>query len=518
MNKHITKAVGVSLTTVLVLSACGGDRSSTELSLDPGAEACVAVQTAESTGVPSTQRIFSWIEDLVGLGYRRTGTVAGYAAAAYVKCQLEALGVDEVFYETATTWQWTAEEASVHVDGTPIDAFPSAHSFVTPDQPSRFATPAGGLRAELVDVGLGTPVEIAAADLEGKIAVFDLKFLLPPAGLAALTEFLWDPEASIAQPSLITGNPYITNYDTVLAEVMDAGAVGFIGVLADYFNSNQYYNEYYRRLQVTIPGYWVSPVEGAALRQRMSEQAGLTASLVMRGERREVEARSVVGILHGDSNETIMVQSHHDAAFDGAVEDGSGVAAVLAQAQYFASQPPESRARTLMFVTMDSHFTGYQGHMALVDKYILDPQSPYDIVANVTLEHIGKQGVVDADGELEIQDQHEIRGVFENVGPTLKAQIIQSVVDHDLRRLAVLNGEALCATVGIPTDASFVCINGVPTVSLIAGPNYLYDAADTLDKVDQSQLVPVTEAFIEIIEAIDDTPRALIGVTSGAGG
>ena len=169
-----------------------------------------------------------------------------------------------------------------------------------------------------------------------------------------------------------------------------------------------------------------------------------------------------------------------------------------------------------MFVTMDSHFTGYQGHMALVDKYIIDPDSPYDVVANVTLEHIGKQGVIDADGELEIQDQHEIRGVFENVGPTLKAQIVQSVVDHDLRRLAVLNGQALCATVGIPTDASFVCLNGVPTVSLIAGPNYLYDIADTLDKVDQSQLVPVTEAFIEIIEAIDETPRALIGATPSA--
>lgn len=516
MNKHINILLGVTLVSLLILSGCGGDSPTSGVGLPEQGDACARTQAPASTGVPSTQRIFGWIEDLVGLGYRRTGTVAGYAAAAYVKCQLESLGIDEVFYETATTWQWTADEASVEVDGSPIDAFPSAHSFVTPDAPSRFATPAGGLNAELVDVGLGTPVEIAAADLQGKIAVFDLKFLLPPAGLAALTEFLWDPEASIAQPSLITGNPYITNYDTVLAEVMEAGAVGFIGVLADYFNSNQYYNEYYRRLQVTIPGYWVAPGEGAHLRQLMSEQPGLTASLVMRGERREVEARSVVGILHGASDETIMVQSHHDAAFDGAVEDGSGVAAVLAQAQYFASQPVESRARTLMFVTMDSHFTGYQGHMALVDKYIIDPDSPYDVVANVTLEHIGKQGVIDADGELEIQDQHEIRGVFENVGPTLKAQIVQSVVDHDLRRLAVLNGQALCATVGIPTDASFVCLNGVPTVSLIAGPNYLYDIADTLDKVDQSQLVPVTEAFIEIIEAIDETPRALIGATPSA--
>ena len=38
---------------------------------------------------------------------------------------------------------------------------------------------------------------------------------------------------------------------------------------------------------------------------------------------------------------------------------------------------------------------------------------------------------------------------------------------------------------GIPTDASFVLLAGVPIVSLIAGPMYMYDDADTMDKVDR---------------------------------
>ena len=49
-------------------------------------------------------------------------------------------------------------------------------------------------------------------------------------------------------------------------------------------------------------------------------------------------------------------------------------------------------------------------------------------------------------------------------------------------------------------------------MSLIAGPNYLYDLADTLDKVDKEQLVPVANVFAELIEAIDTTPSSLIGV------
>ena len=55
-------------------------------------------------------------------------------------------------------------------------------------------------------------------------------------------------------------------------------------------------------------------------------------------------------------------------------------------------------------------------------------------------------------------------------------------------------------------------VAGIPTASLIAGPNYLYDEADTLDKIAKDQLVPVTKFFAELVEAMDATPSALIGV------
>ena len=37
----------------------------------------------------------------------------------------------------------------------------------------------------------------------------------------------------------------------------------FVGVLTDYYDSNRYYNELYRALNVSIPGMWVTKAEGA---------------------------------------------------------------------------------------------------------------------------------------------------------------------------------------------------------------------------------------------------------------
>lgn len=493
----------------LLCSCTGGSDAPVNLATAQGR--CAVSSDPAYQGMPATGQIYHWIEGMVGFGRRITGTPAGYQGAAYVKCEMEKLGLSDVHYDTVTSWLWELDQGSVSIGGKAVDAYPSAHSFVTPDEPSEFSTPTGGLEAEIVDIGLATPLNTALQDVAGKIVVFDLKFLLPPLGLAPLSEFFWDPGLTTVEPSLVIGNPYLTNYSEALKAAMDAGAVGFIGVLADYFESNRYNNEFYRRTQVSIPGFWVSPAEGARIRQQL-RSGDNRGRIVMKGRRRQVEARTVIGFLEGASKDTIMVQSHLDSVSSGAVEDGSGTAAVLAQAQYFASQPASLRGKTLMFALFDTHFSGYQSHMSFVERYIVRRETPYRIVANVTLEHIGRQGIKGPDGRLQVTDQPELRGVLNSLGPTLKLTMINSIIRHDLRRTFLLSGHALCSTAGMPTDASFVCLNGVPTASLIAGPNYLYDDADTLDKVMVEDLVPTTKVFAELIEAIDETPSALIGL------
>ena len=503
----------VACATGLIIS-CGGSSASLGLSADEvailEAPRCAPNTQPDAIGMPSEERIFGWIRDLTLFGNRRTGSIGGMKAAAFMKCQFESLGLVDVHYETAKTMSWEATKSSLSVAGQPIDSSPVPFTMITTTKPTTFSTPPGGVDAELVDIGLGTPAEVYAKSVKGKIAVFDLKFLVPTLALAPLAEFFWDPDLTIADPSSLNPNPFQTQYADIIETIIDAGAVGYIGVLADYFDSNKYYNESYH-LQLPVPGMWVAPKDGQKIRDLMAASAGATANMVMEGKSNgEAIGRAVMGVLPGKSKDTILITSHHDAAWNGAVEDASGAASVLAQAQYFASQPAESREKTLLFATMDSHWTGYEVHDAFAKKYILSADSPYKVVGDVSIEHIGKQGVKDADNKLKIIDRPEYRGIFENLSPALKQTMISGIIKHDLRRITMLNATALCPTVGIPTDA-FSCVAGIPTASLIAGPNYLYDEADTLDKIAKDQLVPVTKFFAELVEAMDATPSALMG-------
>jgi hypothetical protein len=274
---------------------------------------------------------------------------------------------------------------------------------------------------------------------------------------------------------------------------------------------------------MTIPGVWVTKKDGATIRRLLAGNAKATMKLT--ATRKAVTAKTVVGFLPGKSKDTVMVQSHHDSQGPGAVEDGTGAAEVMALADYYGSlaKKPgyQKREKTLMFATFDSHFTGYQQHMAFADKYIVKKKTPYRIVADAAIEHIGKKAVIGKDDKLEVLDQHEPRGIFENLSVPLKVKLDAEIVQNNIHTTAVLNSTLPAKLLGgIPTDASFVVLNAIPTISLICGPLYMYDDADTLDKVDQTQLRPVAAFFADMLDILDRTAsdRMAQGSLVGLGG
>lgn len=480
------------------------------IGLSGSADAAPRVQYPAT--LPTTEQIMGDVRNLVELGPRRSGTPGGDRAADYVRSSLADSGVPQIWENNATTYQWEPTHERVTVGGETIDAFASEHSFFGASDGTwtgEFATEPGGRTAQVVDVRGGSYFDLAGKDLRGKIVLFDLRFQLPLLGLGAVSEFLYDPGLSLlSQPSLIAqANPYITNYTSVLREAKRRGAVGFIGVLADYFDSNKYRNEYYRRLQVTFPGFWVTRGEGRRLRTLL-RASGNRATLELEGRRYAAPARTVLGFLPGQSSETLMIQSHHDSVGPGAVEDATGTASVLALARHYAQLPLSQRKRSLLFTTFDTHFTGYQSHMDFGQRYLEGrPPAPgepqMEIIANATVEHIAKAGVVKG-GKLVVDDRLEPRAFFRSGGRSVRKTLIQAIRKHDLRRTSLIPIRTISPEGNIPTDASFVSMYGIPTVSYIAGPIYLYDEADTLDKVAVDQLRPVTAAFVDIIDAFDE--------------
>lgn len=451
--------------------------------------------------------IFEHIENLVTLGPRRTGTAAGREAARYVAGQMEAAGVPDVFIEEAASSRWSADVATLTIGRTAIDCFPVTRSGVTEGIFGKFGTDgkgaSNGVTARIVEMDDATD----PANVAGAIVLFDVRF--DPVDVDALfggeipTELLDGTKFGEFYRSLPDGrfsDPYNTSLPDCVARAIDAGALGFVAVLADYFDSNRYVNEDYGDLH--IPGVWVTRGTGTQIRDLIASDPATTGTLALSGEVVPATGYSPIGVLPGLSDETIVVHSHHDSAFGGAVQDASGTAVVLALAAHFASIPLEERPRTLMFATMDTHFAGYESHETFVANHIHRQSDGRRILVDISIEHIAKDARIE-DGQLVMSDEPAPRLILSNLtGEALEA--VEEATDV-LPRLLVVPTEILPSD-ELPTDADFTYRAGVSVVSLISAPLYLYDKCDTLDKVARGQLAPVAQVFADIITKLSALP------------
>jgi hypothetical protein len=71
-----------------------------------------------------------------------------------------------------------------------------------------------------------------------------------------------------------------------------------------------------------------------------------------------LETATVWATLQGASDEDIVIIAHHDAFFEGATDNASGMATMLALVEYYAKQPAGSRRRTLRFAATPAHHAG----------------------------------------------------------------------------------------------------------------------------------------------------------------
>ena len=64
---------------------------------------------------------------------------------------------------------------------------------------------------------------------------------------------------------------------------------------------------------------------------------------------------AVWGVLPGRTDENILIIAHSDGFWDAALDNASGVAAMLGLAEYFAKLPPSERRRTITFLVPIGH-------------------------------------------------------------------------------------------------------------------------------------------------------------------
>jgi Peptidase family M28 len=438
-------------------------------------------------GEPERATILGWIREVVAQGIRRPGYPADEWAERWAADRFRALGLEDVRMEPIEVrrWEpaaWALEVTGAGGAGAMVDCFPLPYA-----QP----TPPGGLELELAAWDDAHPGAVA-----GKAALREVRLarlpgdLLVRAGSApqdpdALAARIVDPGGTLHDEHILPFGPEIM---AMADPVAAAGAAAFVGVLAGYPGDSHHYYVPYDAVDRALPGVWVSESAGGRLRDLLAAGPA-RVRLTVESDCRTVTSHNVVGELPGADDEVVMIGSHHDGPWNSAVEDGSGIALVLAQAAHWAAVPAAERPHRLVFLLQGGHMAGGAGLHAYVDAHRAELAS---VVLEVHLEHAALE--VGDDGPT---GRPVPRWWFTSRNPDLEASVLAALRAEGLDRSMLLAPDALGPQP--TTDGGYYHTEGVPIVNFLAAPFYLFDAMDTLDKIDEDNLVPLTRAAARIV-------------------
>ena len=337
--------------------------------------------------------------------------------------------------------------------------------------------------------------------MRGQVSLYDVALNRVPQGvLRNLATWSFDPDDTYSFTTHVL--PFGRGIMSVAEPSIAADAAAFIGVLKDYPGDSFEYYVPYDAVYRPIPGVWIRRSDGTRLRELMA-QGPVNARLAVDVVREEINSYNIVGELPGADDEMVIIGSHHDGPWASAVEDGSGIALVMAQAAYWSRVPREERPHRLVFLLNAGHMAGGAGQRTFVETHARELEKT---VLEVHLEHTARE-FTDDGGTLRPTGLPESRWWFTSRIARLEAAVRGAIEAEDLRRSMVVPptifGEKPT------TDGADFYVAGVPIVQYLTAPFYLFDAMDTLDKIDQPSLVPVTRAAIRIVEST-------IGVSAAA--
>jgi hypothetical protein len=188
-----------------------------------------------------------------------------------------------------------------------------------------------GLNLEAVDVALASAGDLTNRDLKGKAV------------------FFYSTDYS---------SRHATVSDGAFKRIEDLGAAAiFVTLLIPGNSRTQFYP-----VNSKVPTFSVSYKEGLAMRDLIGKSRGgdaprIKINLDVRMVP-DLKTGTVWATLPGTTDETVIVAAHRDGWFEGANDNGTGVATMLGMAEYFAKVPKEQRRRTMIFLGTSGHHDG----------------------------------------------------------------------------------------------------------------------------------------------------------------
>lgn len=439
--------------------------------------------------------LYGWVVRQAAMGERRPGSPAGRRNEEFLTAKLEEFGLRSVRQEAVPVTHWTCSTASFRAGSREFPVFGIPFT--------RF-TSAAGTTAPLVHAD--AKLWRAPEAWRGKIVVAEIAFpALDPNQLARLALGVHDPEGDLFARSRPA--TWIRLGWHFYRWAAARGAAGFVGILKDQpGGSCRMYAPYGFKekdiLDKPVPGVWTERRDGEEL-LRLA-RAGASATLTLAGTSEPAVSHNVVGEIPGETEETIVLSSHHDSPFTSPVEDGTGVAVVLALARHLAGK---KRRRRVVILFSAGHFYGSIGTRTFLREHARDVTAR--TVLEVSIEHVALEAEEDGQGGLLPSGRAEPAGLFVPFSRTVRDLVLHGLERHGMSRALLLPPEGPLGDYP-PTDGGDWYEAGVPVVNFISNPVYLLTDDDALRWVDKPRLATTAAFFADLIERLDGVPAAAI--------
>lgn len=350
-----------------------------------------------------------------------------------------------------------------------------------PVGPSNIA--GGTMTAPLVYVGTASPAVLQHIDVKGKIAVQ----LIVPQG-----HMLFERGA----------------VDSRSEELVKRGAVGVFNLVR--LPGNELSRDF---TDCGNPCFNIGGRDGLFLETVLDRaaQAGaqVRAKLDLQTQvYRGLTANNGVGVIKGASDEVIVLNAHVDGWFDGAGDNGDGLAVLIALARHFA-RPGNTPQRTIAFVASAGHHTpGINGPRSFVSA---NPELARNAVMLVNIEHVAQRNfsparTTAAGGYREaVADSGEAPIA---VGVTNNAPYLQELIDAGPSRFGV-NFISERSTFQSGETGGWAGLN-VAKISIMQAPPLYHTSGEVLDVISAPGLERIARFLASFVSAVDRAPRERI--------
>jgi hypothetical protein len=374
--------------------------------------------------------------DICDCGGRLAGTDSEKRAFALLRERVRAASPANVGRSVPVPYGgWRARRASLRLaDGTEAACHPLVRTI---------ATPPGGLLAEVIDLGRGTPEEFEAhaGDIAGRIVLVRHELMFAAGTIHRRRK-----------------------YDMART----AGAVGFLiaGPLAGYLVAGSSG----RQGGEGIPALGIAPETAARLARTAS--GFVLATMIIETEEGPAETETLLYDYPGQTDEWVVLSAHvdgHDLA-ESAMDNGTGLAAVLAVTRALAPLAASFRRglRTMFFSVEEWALTGSAQYVEQ-----LSPAERAKIALNVNLDSVAGSPNLAA-----------LTSGYSGIEPFVLA-------------VAEANGLGVRTVRPLMTNSDHANFAqaGIPALRLVAGFDdpaahlrFVLTPADTRDKVGQGEL------------------------------